>query len=55
MQNQNQTLNEIYRKHWDHLSSELQLEKNLNTFAMPLLLKAPELINNENTYTKCLC
>jgi hypothetical protein len=50
MQNQNQSLNEIYRKYWDHLSSELQLEKNLNTFAMPLLLKAPELINNENTY-----
>lgn len=46
----NLQLSELYNAHWINLSSELSLDKNKNTFAMPFFIKLPEEINNPKVY-----
>lgn len=46
----NSQLNQLYITHWINLSSQLNLDENKDTFAMPFFIKLPEEINDPKAY-----
>lgn len=46
----NSQLNQLYITHWINLSSQLNLDENKDTFAMPFFIKLPEKINDPKAY-----